>query len=76
MNRVMTDYYPLFELYQVLRSQLMAMLSDEDLSFRPDGENPPLGFLCREIGETEVSYIESFKFQARFRLPERGSGPR
>jgi hypothetical protein len=69
MNRVMTDYYPLFELYQVLRSQLMAMLSDEDLSFRPDGENPPLGFLCREIGILQ-------EFQARFRLPERGSGPR
>jgi hypothetical protein len=39
----------------------MAMLSDEDLSFRPGGENLPLGLLCREIGKTQVSYIESFK---------------
>jgi len=61
MNRLMIDYYPVFELYQALRSQLMAMISDEDLSFRPGGENLPLGILCREIGETEVSYIQSFK---------------
>jgi len=61
MNRLMTDYYPLFELYQALRSQLMAMLSDEDLGFRPGGKNLPLGVLCREIGEIEVSYIQSFK---------------
>ena len=61
MNRLMIDYYPVFELYQALRSQLMAMVSDEDLSFRPGGENLPLGILCREIGETEVSYIQSFK---------------
>ncbi len=61
MNRLMTDYYPLFELYQALRSQLMAMLSDEDLSFQLGGENLPLGLLCREIGEIEVSYIRSFE---------------
>jgi hypothetical protein len=31
------------------------------LAFSPGGANPPLGELCREIGETEHAYIESFR---------------
>lgn len=61
MNSIMTEYYPLFELYQSLRNQLMALLNDDDLSFRPDDRNPTLGALCREMGEVQHAYIHSFK---------------
>jgi len=40
---------------------MMAILSDEELAFRPAGENHSLGALCREIGEVQVSYIQSFE---------------
>lgn len=61
MNSMMRAYYPTFEMYQALRDQLMEILTDEDLVLRPGGQNEPLGVLCREIGETESSYIQSFK---------------
>jgi hypothetical protein len=60
-NAIMETYYPLFELYQRLRIQWMDLLTDEDLSFTPGGANLTLGELCREIGEVERAYIESFK---------------
>lgn len=52
---------PYFAEYQALRNQLMTMLTDEDLGYRGGGENATLGALCRENGEIERSYIESFK---------------
>ncbi len=61
MNSIIRDYYPTFEMYQALRNQLLEILTDDDLSYRPGGANPTLGALCREIGETEQAYIESFK---------------
>lgn len=61
MNSIISNYYPLFEMYQALRSQLLDNLTDDDLSFRPGGENQSLGDLCREIGEVKYSYIQSFK---------------
>lgn len=61
MNSIMENYYPVFEMYQALREQLMEILTDEELVFRPRGVNPPLGALCREIGEIEYAYIQSFK---------------
>jgi len=61
MNSIMTEYYPTFQLYQALRDQLMTILTDEDLRYTPGGTNPPLGTLCRTIGEVEYAYIQSFK---------------
>jgi hypothetical protein len=61
MNRLMTEYYPTFAHYQALREQLLDTLTDADLAFQPSEANTPLGELCREIGETEYGYIESFK---------------
>jgi hypothetical protein len=61
MNSIMTDYFPMFEMYQAIRNQLMETLKDSDLSYTPGGTNPPLGALCREIGEVEQAYIDSFK---------------
>ena len=43
-----------------LRTQLMASLVDADLAFAMPG-NPPLGDLCRTIGDTERAYIDSFR---------------
>jgi uncharacterized damage-inducible protein DinB len=61
MNKIMKEYYPTFELYQSLREQLMDILSDEELDFQPGGDNTTLGSLCRDIGDIEHSYIQSFK---------------
>jgi uncharacterized damage-inducible protein DinB len=75
MNSIMTAYWPIFEMYQRLRNQLMEILTDEDLRFSPGGTNPTFGALCKEIGEIEYAYIESFKnFQIDFsyRNPEPG----
>jgi uncharacterized damage-inducible protein DinB len=60
MNSIITEYWPLFAMYQSLRAQLMEILSDEDLRFTLGGDTPTLGALCKEIGETEQSYIDSF----------------
>jgi len=73
MNHVMRDYYPIFAMYQALRTQLMDLLTDEDLEYRAGGTNPTLGALCRELGETEHAYIESFRtftHDYSYRYPE------
>lgn len=61
MNSIINDYYPTFQMYQAMRDQLMALLSDEDLSYSLVGDNPSLGSLCRAMGEVEHAYIQSFK---------------
>ena len=50
-----------FSLYQGLRDQLMELLTDDDLGLRLGGDTVSLGALCREIGEIEHSYAESFR---------------
>lgn len=37
MNSIFSDYYPIFEMYQTLREQLMEMLSDEELGYTVGG---------------------------------------
>jgi len=61
VNSIINDYYPTFQMYQAMRSQVMELLSDEDLSYSLVGDNPSLGSLCRTMGEVEHSYIQSFK---------------
>ena len=61
MNTIMESYYPIFRLYLSLRDQMMDLLEDGDLDFRLAGSNPTLGTLCREIGEVQRCYIESFR---------------
>ena len=58
-----------------MRVELMDLLSDADLDCNPGGQNMTLGALCREMGEIEHSYIQSFKtFKQDFsyRNPEPG----
>lgn len=44
-----------------MRGQLMEVLTDADLGHTLGGETLPLGALCKEIGEVEHAYLESFK---------------
>jgi uncharacterized damage-inducible protein DinB len=60
-NRVMQERWPWIEGSHTMRAQAIDMLDDADLAFNPGGQNMTLGALCREMGETEHSYLESFK---------------
>lgn len=44
-----------------LRTHILETLTDGDLAFSPGGQNMTRGALCREMGEIEHSYIQSFK---------------
>jgi hypothetical protein len=61
MNSIMKEQGPILEQTQALRNQLMEILTNEDLGYSPGGANPTLGALCREMGEVQHAYIESFK---------------
>ncbi|MFC1960344.1 DinB family protein [Chloroflexota bacterium] len=61
MNVIVRENFPLLDHALALRHQLMDMLTDEDLTYRLPGSNLSLGELCREMGEVEQSYIDSFK---------------
>jgi hypothetical protein len=53
----------------------MDRLTDADLAYKLPGDNPTLGELCREIGETEHAYIQSyrtFKHDWSYRHPDPG----
>jgi hypothetical protein len=75
MNAKSISYYPSFELYQVLRNQLITMLTDEDLVYHPEDSSITLGGLCQQIGEIEYAYLQSFAtltidFSYRVNAPE------
>ena len=63
MNSLVRDHMAAtwFAEYQDLRTQLMGVLGDDDLAFRPGGATFTFGQLCREIGEIEYSYIEAIR---------------
>jgi hypothetical protein len=60
MNSLVESEFPLHET-QKLRYDLLDWLTDSDLAYKLPGDNPTLGELCREIGEIEHCYIQSFK---------------
>jgi hypothetical protein len=63
VNSLVREHLPAtyFEEYQSLRTILTEILTDDDLRAQLGGTTATLGALCREIGEIEHSYIESFK---------------
>jgi hypothetical protein len=63
VNSLVRDHLPAtyFEEYESLRTILTEILTDDDLRAQLGGTTPTLGALCREIGETQHSYIESFR---------------
>ena len=50
----------LLRLTTALRTSLLASITDEELTFALPG-NPPLGDLCKDIGDTEQAYLDSFR---------------
>ncbi len=61
MDQTVQEKWQWVEGTHALRIQLLDTLSDSELSFTPGGENPTLGALLREMGQVQVSYIDSFK---------------
>ena len=63
MNPTLATYLEaeFFGEYLGLRDQLLDAISDGDLGYEVGGTSPTLGALCREIGEIEHSYVESFR---------------
>ena len=61
MNSEVAKFWGHFEMYKMLRPQLLDILSDEELAYSPGGDNMSFGELLVELGETEMNYIESFK---------------
>src|SRR4051812_11148939 len=75
MNTFLQQHGEVYHETQLLREQLMDILSDSDLAFTPGGSNPTLGELCKEMGEVEYAYIGSLKLLKMdwsYRNPEAG----
>jgi hypothetical protein len=62
-NSLVREHLPAtyFAEYQLLRTELVAVLADEDLAFRPGPATASLGELCHEIGDIEHSYVEALR---------------
>jgi hypothetical protein len=60
MNTVMKEDIEMLRGTLGMRDQILATLSDADLSFKVTG-NPTLGELIVNSGEVERSYVDSFK---------------
>lgn len=61
MNPQIKEFWDLNRMYVGLRDSLIDELTDDELAFSPGGENPTLGELCRELGETQQAYAQSYK---------------
>lgn len=61
MNTLVQQFSPILGMTLDLRHQLVDHLTDADLTFRLPGANITLGALCREMGEVEHAYAESFR---------------
>jgi uncharacterized damage-inducible protein DinB len=75
MNTFMQQHGEVYHETQIMREQLMDILSDSDLLFTPGGANPTLGELCREMADIEGSYIGSIKLLKQdwtYRNPQQG----
>lgn len=61
MNSDIAQFWGHFEMYKMLRPQLLEALTDDDLAYSPGGDNMTFGQLLVELGEIEIDYINSFK---------------
>ena len=60
MHPEIARFWEINRMYVGLRERLLDMLSDEDLAYSPGGHNPTLGELCKEMGEVQHAYAQSF----------------
>ncbi len=66
MNSLVTGDFGILHATAAIRDQLLDTLADADLAYRfPNC--PSLGELCRELGETEQAYVDSYRtFKTNF----------
>lgn len=60
MNSLLTRFPDLLHMTHALRIQMFDLLTDADLAYTLP-HNPSLGALCREMGDVQVAYTNSFK---------------
>lgn len=60
-NSLVEREFPVLEQTLKLRHEIIAVLTDDDLTYALPGSNPTLGVLCRESGQIDVAYTRSFK---------------
>ena len=65
MKRSIQERWPWLEEVRGMRSQLLDILSNADLSFSPGGQNMTFGALLCKMGDLEHSYIQSLKTGVR-----------
>jgi DinB family protein len=61
MNQALELRWSWIEGSHAMRNAMLDTLTDADLAFNPGGQNMTLGALCRELGEVEYAYLQSFK---------------
>lgn len=61
MNQTLIEKWSMIEGTHAMRDEFMNTLTDADLAFNPGGQAMTLGALCREMGDVEASYAQSFK---------------
>ncbi|WP_119072879.1 hypothetical protein [Aggregatilinea lenta] len=61
MHQALVEKWSMIEGTHGMRDEFMNTLTDADLAFNPGGQAMTLGALCREMGEIEHSYAQSFK---------------
>jgi uncharacterized damage-inducible protein DinB len=75
MNTFVQQHGEVYHETQIMREQLMDILTNADLAFTPGGANPTLGELCKEMADVEASYIGSIKLLKQdwlYRNPQQG----
>jgi hypothetical protein len=60
-NSLVQHQFGVLKQTMALREEIVNLFSDADLAFHPGGDALTLGALCRENGEIQHAYIESFK---------------
>ena len=76
MTKFVEEQRAVLSATEELRRQLLGVLDDNDLGFRPAAGCLALGELCREMGEIQHTYIESFRtFAPTTRRPPDRSRP-
>lgn len=61
MHSSISQTYEFVKMTHMLRDMLLGVLTDADLAYTPGGNAPTLGALCREMGDVERMYADSFK---------------
>lgn len=61
MHEILATKWSWIEGTHAMRGQMMDALTDADLAFTPGGQAMTLGALCREMGEVQHAYVQSFK---------------